>query len=159
MTRTKIQIPDDQELRVLLDEEYETASQAELCRYARTLSAHILELMDDAELIDESIEDEIVRKGFEIHEQWQAGKASMHDVRRVSFRIHQMAKASGNPAVCAGLRVAGHAVAAAHMREHAMVASDYAVKVISLLHPDCMDAVRKERLWQIHHLQEVKSTN
>ncbi len=70
-----------------------------------------------------------------------------------------MAKASGNPAVCAGLRVAGHAVAAAHMREHAMVASDYAVKVISLLHPDCMDAVRKERLWQIHHLQEVKSTN
>jgi len=115
--------------------------------------------MDDAELIDESIEDEIVRKGFEIHAQWQAGKASMHDVRQVSFRIHQKAKASGNPAVCAALRVAGHAVAAAHMREHAMVASDYAVKVISLLHPDCMDAVRKERLWQVHCLQEVKSTN
>ena len=57
------------------------------------------------------------------------------------------------------LRVVGHAVACAHMREHAMVASDYAVKVISLLHPDCMESVREERLWQIHHLQEVKSTN
>ena len=57
------------------------------------------------------------------------------------------------------LRAAGHAVFAAHMSEHAMVASDYAVKVICLLHPDCMEAVRQERLWQIHHLQEVKSTN
>ena len=54
--------------------------------------------------------------------------------------------------------LAGHAVSAAHISEHAMVASDYAVIVICLLHPDCMEAVRQERLWQIHHLQEIKST-
>lgn len=58
--------------------------------------------------------------------------------------------------VSAALRVAGHAVAAAHMREHAIVASDYAIKVISLLDPGCLKAVRKERLWQIYHLKEIK---
>jgi len=51
--------------------------------------------------------------------------------------------------------VIGHAVSAGHMKEHAMVASDYAVKVINLLHPDNMDAVKKERLWQIEHLKEI----
>jgi hypothetical protein len=44
------------------------------------------------------------------------------------------------------------------MNEHVMVTSDYAVKVICLLHPDCMEAVREERLWKIHHLQEIKRT-
>ena len=159
VTRTKIQIPDDTELRVRLDQEYETASQAELCRYARMLSAHILQWMEDAGLMHDPVHDEIIRQAFRTQEQWQAGKARMTEVRQASFRIHQMAKVSGNPAVCAALRVVGHAVACAHMREHAMVASDYAVKVISLLHPDCMESVREERLWQIHHLQEVKSTN
>ena len=159
VTRTKIRIPDDRELRVQLDQEYETASQTELCRYARVLSEHILRLLDDAELHHEPVDDAFIGNAFRIHEQWMAGEARMTDVRQVSFRIHQMARASGNPAVCAALRVVGHAMACAHMREHAMVASDYAVKVISLLHPDCMESVREERLWQIHHLQEVKSTN
>ena len=56
------------------------------------------------------------------------------------------------------MRVCGHAVATGHMKEHAMVASDYAVRVIDLLHPDKMDEVRKERLWQIDRLKEIKSS-
>ena len=47
----------------------------------------------------------------------------MHDVRQVSFKIHQMAKASEDMAVCTALRVVGHAVATAHMREHKAVNS------------------------------------
>ncbi|MBQ6222879.1 MAG: hypothetical protein IJJ44_09750 [Solobacterium sp.] len=43
------------------------------------------------------------------------------------------------------------------MREHAMVASDYAVKVINMLYPDHMDMVITERLWQIRHLKGVKT--
>ena len=77
---------------------------------------------------------------------------------KTKIRIHQMAKANEDVTVSAALRVAGHAVAVAHMKEHAMVASDYAIKVISLLHPVCMEAVREERMWQICHLQEIKKT-
>ncbi len=53
----------------------------------------------------------------------------------------------------------GHAVAAGHMKEHAMVASDYAVKVINLKYPMDMEAVKKERLWQIDELKEIKKSN
>lgn len=54
------------------------------------------------------------------------------------------------------LRVVGQAVATGHMREHAMVSSDYAVKVINLLFPNDINAVRQERFWQIEHLKILK---
>ncbi len=158
VTPMKIRIPDDAELRTQLEQEYRNASQVELCRYALMLAAHTLKLIDDSGLLHDAIDQEAIRIGFQINEQWQEGKARIHDVRQASFKIHQMAKASGNAAVCAALRVVGHAVAAAHMSEHAMVASDYAVKVVCLLHTNCMEAIRKERQWQIHHLQEIKKT-
>ena len=158
MTPMKIRIPDDAELRIQLEQEYSNTPQVDLCRYALMLAAHILKLIDDSGLLHDAIDQETIRKGFRINEQWQEGKARLHDVRQASFRIHQMAKASKNAAVCAALRVVGHAVAAAHMSEHAMVASDYAVKVVCLLRPECMEAVRKERLWQIHHLREIRKT-
>ena len=50
----------------------------------------------------------------------------------------------------------GQAVATGHMREHAMVASDYAIKVINLLFPNNVNAVKQERLWQINHLKNVE---
>lgn len=49
----------------------------------------------------------------------------------------------------AALRVAGQAVALDHMKERAMAASDYAIKVINLMYPNDMDAVIQECHWQI----------
>ena len=154
MTKTKIRIPDDQELRTRLDQEYEDASQVQLCRYALMLAVHILDLVDGSKLDQDTI-----NEGFRINELWQEGKARVHDVRQISFKIHRLAKASEDAVACTALRVVGHAVATAHMREHAMAASDYAVKAVSLLHPGSMEAVRDERLLQIQYLQEIKRTN
>ncbi len=75
----------------------------------------------------------------------------MHDVRQAGFKIHQLAKSSQDIVTQTALRVVGQAVAAGHMREHAMVSSDYAVKVINLLFPNDINAVRQERFWQIEH--------
>ena len=41
-----------------------------------------------------------------------------------------------------------------HMPEHAMVASDYAVKVINLLHPGDRAAAAYERQWQVQAMRE-----
>lgn len=149
MTPSKLAIPDDVALRARLDREHEGASHLQACQYALKLAAHILGLI---EYQDEGT----VKEGFLLNEQWQQGKVRMADVRRASFMIHKLAKASDNTVVATALRVAGHAVAAAHVKQHAMVASDYAVKVIALLHRDAMEAVRQERLWQISQLQEIK---
>ena len=152
MTKVKIKIVDDTELRKELDMEYDFSSQEQLCKYALLLAHHILELINYPDMDNETI-----KEGFFINEQWQKGNARMHDVRKISFKIHQMAKSSEDDIISTALRVVGHAVATGHMKEHAMVASDYAVKVINLLCPNNMDAVKKERLWQINHLKEIKN--
>lgn len=153
MTTTKIKIIDDTELRNELDRQYEKSTQVQLCKYALILANHVLEMINFPDL-----DNEIIKEGFSINEKWQKGHARMHDVRQISFKIHQMAKSSDDIIICTGLRVVAHAVAASHMKEHAMVASDYAVKVINLLYPDNMDEIIKERLWQIHHLKESMQT-
>ena len=98
-----------------------------------------------------------IKKGFFVNEQWQKGNARMHDVRQAGLKIHQMAKASEDDITRTALRVVGQAVATGHMREHAMVASDYAVKVINLLYPNDIGAVKNERSWQISHLKETEN--
>ena len=153
MTRAKIKIVDDARLREELDREYETSSQVQLCRYALLLASRILAMVNDP-----ALDNDTVKEGFLINEQWQKGNASVHDVRQVCFKIRQLAKTSEDMTVSTALRVAGHAAATAHMREHAMVASDYAVKVINLLYPDCMNMVITERQWQISQLKEVKTS-
>lgn len=149
-TRTKIKITDNVELRKLLDDEYEKSSQVNLCKYALLLSDHILKMIDY-----EDMNNSIIKNGYAVNESWQKGKARMHDVRQAGFQIHQLARNSQNIVTQTALRVVGQAVATGHMREHAMVASDYAIKVINLLFPDDDTAINQERLWQISHLKEI----
>ncbi|WP_341408275.1 putative immunity protein [Acetobacterium bakii] len=78
--------------------------------------------------------------------------ARMHDVRQAGFKVHQLAKESKDAIFQAALRVAGQAIRTGRMREHAMVASDYAIKVINLKFPDNMAAVKNEQEWQIRTL-------
>lgn len=151
VTKVKIKIVDDTELRKELNSEYETSSQEKLCKYALLLATHILELISYPDM-----ENDTIKEGFFINDQWQKGNARMHDVRQAGFKIHQMAKASDDDVTRTALRVVGQAVATGHMKEHAMVASDYAVKVINLLYPNDMYALKNERLWQINHLKEIE---
>ena len=147
-TKSKIKIFDDTELRAALDAQYSLASQIVLCKYVLQLAGHILEIANYPYQDNGAIQD-----GFRINGLWQDGNARMHDVRQAALRIHQLAKECDNEITGTALRTAGHAVATGHMSEHAMVASDYAVKVINLLHPGDMEAVRAERLWQVECLK------
>lgn len=149
-TRTKIKISDDIELRKLLDTEYERASQVQLCKYALLLATHILTV-----IAYKDMENPIIQAGYAVNESWQRGNARMHDVRQAGFQIHQLAKSSRDIVTQTALRAVGQAVATGHMREHAMVSSDYAIKVINLLFPNDINAVRQERVWQIEHLRTI----
>lgn len=143
-TKVKIKINDIPELRVSLDAIYENKTQIQLAQWALILAGHILALVEyDYE------SDPIIQEAFTVNRQWQAGAARMHDVRQAGFKVHQLAKACDDPVVQAALRVAGQSVGTGHMREHAMVAADYAIKTTNLKYPNDMNAVRAEREWQI----------
>ncbi|MDO4666759.1 MAG: hypothetical protein Q4A90_02855 [Streptococcus sp.] len=150
-TKVKIKIIDASDLRMHLDSIYEQTSQVALCQWALCVATHILKMVNSL-----YIEHPVIKEGFEINQSWQRREVRMHDVRQVGFKIHQLAKTSQNIIEQTSLRVVGQAVATGHMREHAMVASDYAIKVINLLHPNDLDAVKDERLWQIEKLESLR---
>lgn len=148
-TQRKIKLLDDDDLRIVLDRLYDSSSQIQLCQYALQLAEHVLNM------VDFDIQHPILQEGFSVNIAWQRGLARMHDVRQAGFRIHALAKAEENPQIKTALRVVGQAVASGHMREHAMVASDYAIKLINLKYLLDKEAVQKERQWQIDALRLI----
>ena len=152
-TKTKIKIIDNSGLRAEIDELFEETNQIDLAKWAINCAKHVLPL-NRFEITDSTF----IEKGFRINELWQIGKASIQDVRKAGFKIHEVARQCKSEIVKNAIRTAGHAVGVGHMREHAMVCSDYAIKTIQLAFPDEIDKISQERLWQLNELKKISST-
>ena len=118
MTRRKIKLLDSDDLRNQLDSYYQAASQETCARFGRDLVEHLIELTGFKVGQEPDVE-----AGWAVSQACLAGQVRMHDVRQAGFKIHALAKQAENPIEQVLLRVVGHAVATAHMKEHAMVAS------------------------------------
>lgn len=152
-TTVKIKVLDNSELRETLDALYDQASQIEMCKYALELCAHITSFVT----FDEGTKD-VIQEGITINLLWQENKVKMHDVRQVGFKIHAAAKSCDDPAKKTALRVIGQAISTAHMKEHSMVASDYAIKLNNILYDDDFEKATLERLWQIETIKKILDT-
>lgn len=151
-TQAKIKIKDNSELRAKIDELYEQTSQVDLAKWSLLMAKHILDIVG----IDYNSVDEIA-EGFNVNKLWQEGKARMYDVRQAGFKIHKLARECDCEIRKTALRVAGQAVGSGHMREHAMVASDYAIKTIGLISSNDFTAITQEREWQLNELKNFHS--
>ena len=148
-TKVKIKIKDNSELRAKIDELYEKMNQVDLAKWSLLMAKHIMNTVD----IDYNSIDAIV-DGFIVNELWQTGKARMYDVRQACFKIHKIARECDSEINKIALRVVGQAVSSGHMREHAMVASDYAIKTIGLISSNDINAITFEREWQLNELKK-----
>ncbi|MDE7105630.1 MAG: hypothetical protein K2O22_00515 [Anaeroplasmataceae bacterium] len=149
-TIKKIKIVDKDNLRNEIDNIYLSQNQVTLAKWSLELAKHIIELTHfDIGKYPE------IQEGIAKNELWQIGKARMHDVRQISFKIHRIAREQKDELSKTILRVIGHAVASGHMKEHSMVASDYAVKVINLLYNNDLEKITEERLWQLEKIKEL----
>ncbi|WP_430611663.1 putative immunity protein [Enterococcus sp. DIV0876] len=148
MTVRKIKIADSFDLRMTLDDLYESTTQVVLAKWALELIEHIFD-----KLGYEVNDYDVVVNGISVNQAWQNGDARMHDVRQAGFKIHECARNSEDKLLSLALRVAGQAVGTGHMKEHAMVASDYAIKVINEKYPHNKESVIEERQWQIKALE------
>ena len=150
-TVAKIKIYDIPKLRKQLDTLYDNSSQKEIAKWALKLANHILDQYAPLYKTDKT-----VLKGYSINESWQKGiTIKMYDLRQAGFSIHRLAKAQESKIICMALRVVGQAVGTAHMKEHGMVASDYAIKCCNTAHTNNKDKVEQERLWQINELRKI----
>ena len=80
----------------------------------------------------------------------------MHDIRQAGIKIHRLTRSSTTKVNQAVLSVVGHAVSSGHMREHAMVAFDYAIKAVGIISFDDMDKITLEREWQLNELKKIQ---
>jgi hypothetical protein len=152
-TKPKIKITDNHDLRSEIDKEYESADQINLARWAIICARHVLPFAKD-----ENVDFSVIENGFGINELWQNGKATVGDVRQVGFKIHSLARKCKTEVGKNAIRTAGQAVGVGHMKEHAMVCSDYAIKTIELAFPREMDKASKEREWQLYELKKLKTS-
>ena len=149
VTKPKIKIIDNSNLRLEIDKLYELTKQIDLSKWAIKCAKHILPYLEA-----ENIDMKIIENGFNIIELWQNGEVNVHEVRQAGFKIHEVARHCKSEITKNVIRTVGQAVGVGHMREHAMVCSDYAIKSVQIAFPDNFDKITKERQWQLNELRK-----
>ncbi len=136
------------ELKARLIAVFDTKTHRNVSKYSMLLGDHVLAL---ASMPKEGE----VALCFTVNERWREGDAKFQEARDVAFLMHELARPETDPVRAAALRTLGQLAATPHVKRHALIASDYAVKVVNLLHPGNMEEVRKERELQIRLMESV----
>ena len=142
----KLKILDDGEKRLELELVLEQLPQGQLARWAMKMASSFVPLID-AE--DESEKQKILTQVREVFQARLDGRASAYELRQAGFLANKLSQQAQSQIGKYAARVFTQAVATGHMRGHAIVAADYAIKVRNLQSPDDLQLAVKEREEQI----------
>jgi hypothetical protein len=145
--KPKIKILDDSALRAKILAIVNQQSQIILANWAINCATHV------TRFVPETLQLEVVQSGFHTNRLWQTNQATVHQVRQAGFRIHEKARDCKDEIAKNILRTVGQAVGVGHMSAHAMVCSDYAIKVMQLSTNNDLQQITKERIWQLNELK------
>ncbi|WP_214484906.1 putative immunity protein [Bacillus sp. SM2101] len=149
-SKPKIKIVDNTEIRNRIEKALEELSQKSLAQWAlKVANKHLIHL--DNQLKN----DERIKLGIESLEKRIEGSIRAYDLRKVGFIVNELAKESITEASKFAARSFAQAIATGHMRGHALVCSDYAVKLINSLSDNSLDTATKERQRQLKILNEL----
>ncbi|MFD0587250.1 putative immunity protein [Paenibacillus sp. GCM10027627] len=148
-SKPKIKIYDNTELRNKIEEELERLPQKLLSQWALKVATPYLDYLDN-HLKD----DPRINLGIETLEKRIEGSIRAYDLRKVGFTVNELAKESKSNVSKYSARSFAQAIATGHMRGHAMVSSDYAIKVVNTLTTGSLDASTNERERQIKLIED-----
>ena len=109
----------------------------QLIRWARECSEHVVPL------IGEDIDPRLMHT-LSVAGAWEHEKATVCEARKASVGTHAAARETSDSVITTVARSIGHAVATAHMADHAIGAAEYALKAVKL----SGKSVEDERKWQ-----------
>jgi len=147
----KIKILDYGQKRLKLEQILVQLPQKQLAQWAMEHATRFIALID---IGDDLKKQQILTQVQEVFEARLEDKVSAYELRKAAFLAQQLSQQAKSPVSKYAARVFAQAVATAHMRGHAIVSADYAVKVINLQSPDDMKAVISERKQQIRLAKE-----
>ncbi len=142
----KVAIWDDSEKRLELEQILDRLPQKELARWALENSRDFLSLID---IGDEVEKNKMIRQACEAFDARLRNEISPYELRKVGFTANLLSKNAQNQIAKYAARVFVQAISTVHMRGHAIVSADYAIKVRNLQEADKLELVRKEREKQI----------
>lgn len=87
---------------------------------------------------------------IEMARAWARGEVSVGTAQKASLEAHEAARAVKCETASAAARAAGHAVATAHMADHSLGASFYALKAVAAAGA----SADVERAWQVEQLPD-----
>jgi hypothetical protein len=93
----------------------------QLMRWACACAENVLPLFGE-------VADERLRRALAVAKEWTQEHSTVGEARKASLGAHAAANESVHPAAAAVARAVGHAVATAHMADHALGAAWYALK-------------------------------
>src|SRR5690625_465703 len=140
----KIKIIDNKELMNKIEENLEKLPQKILTQWALNVATPFLDYLDNHLKNDSRIE-----LGIGTLEKRIQGSIRAYDLRKIGFIVNELAKESETEVSKYASRSFAQAIATGHMRGHAMVSSDYAIKVVNSLTSNSLDASTKERRRQL----------
>ena len=147
----KLKILDNGQKRLELEQILVQLPQKQLAQWAMQHATRYIALIDIGDDIEKQ---QILTQVQEVFEARLAGNVSAYELRKAGFLAQQLSQQAKSPVSKYAARVFSQAVATAHMRGHAIVSADYAVKVINMQSPDDMKAVISERKQQIRLAKE-----
>lgn len=145
-SKYKIKIVDLLEKRIQLEKILYKLPQKDLARWAIKNAESYIKYID---IGDVKLKDSILNETIETFNKRISGKINTYSLRKAGFLANKLAKLSQSDLSKYSARVFAQSIATAHMRGHAIVASDYSIKVINLLFPGDIPKVEKERNSQI----------
>jgi hypothetical protein len=95
-------------------------------------------------LIDGEVEERL-SYGLRVGRLWTEGRSTVGEARAASLALHAFARESTNPVISAVARAVGHAVATAHMADHALGPVYYGLKAVKAAGL----CVQTEKDWQM----------
>lgn len=148
-SKPKIKIVDNMELRCEIERSTELLSHVDLAKWAITVALHVLHYVEKEFPNNAAIENAI-----KINELWQKREATVHQVRQPAFEVHEIARRCESETAKAAARALGQAVSTGHMKGHAMVSSDYAIKAVGLDSQEDINRITEEREWQLNEAKK-----
>ena len=140
----KIKVIDIPQKRLELETILEQLPHKEVARWAVENARRFIEDIENF-----ADKESILGETLNVFQQRLEGKISAYQLRQAGFLANTLSKRSTTDICKFAARVYTQAIASAHMRGHAMVSSDYAIKVIQLKDPIDLDRIRAERERQI----------
>ncbi len=119
-----------------------------ISKYSLLLGQHILNL-SNVERIKE------IDDCFSINILWQEGKVRFQAARDVADIVLKLAKDEKDQIKNKVFRVMAQVANTPHVKRHALIASDYAIKLVNIMYPGNFEEVRKERQIQIELMKSV----